>query len=264
MDFESQNIEQLKPKTEQRIEVKEEDETFLKEEFKKECREAAETGYWSRPLFIAARMSEMGIKPEIDDKVWQEFKWTVEYKRRKNDGWGMSFQARYLYEVDPEKMQEEVKLTDEDKRIMLEELENRRSKAVSSEAEGKPGKWGEFLPMLDHIKKIAPDVFAKIEFDEKTLNGISLDLRKRLESKDLRNFVHLAYCLESVSPGSLAKIGFRRQELNEALTELNESSERHKEEGDKDGAWEYAFKKSQILGLQRALRQKEEAPTINF
>ena len=249
MSFEIPN--QVTFEQKKQFELSEGDREFLEEGWDKECKEAKERNNWSRAIFLAARMSEFGMKPEVEDEAWQRGLKALEFKKSKADGWGMAYQARYLKEIDETKALNEIQFSEEEKQIMFKELQRRQDDASNNNS-----RWGDFIAMLEHVKKITPEIAQNIHLNEETEKGVEEHLKQRYKDKDWRYFVHLSNAFENASPGALERYGFSQEELNGAIGNLSESMKEDKSKGD---AWAFAFAASQIYGLQKSLKDERQS-----
>ncbi|MCD6232768.1 hypothetical protein J7J81_00060 [bacterium] len=229
-------------KKEKGFELKEEDKKFLKEGLEREIQEAREKNRYGRATFIAARMAEIGMEPEIEEEDWKGMKASLQYKKEHHDGWGISFQSRYLKTINPEKFEKEIKIG--------EEAEEAMRKEINSRLEQK--RWGDVLAMTDHLKEVAPEIYEE-SIKKIDPEGVKKELRMHYLGGDYRIFVHLALAAENIMPGSLQKIGFSNEEIKLAIQKVKENLNEIKEKGD---VWDYSFQASQAKLLQSKFEKK--------
>lgn len=199
---------------------------------------------WGRATFVAARSHELGISPEIPDEVWQKMVLGLQYKREKKDAWGISFQARYLKEINPERFTKEVAFSEDESVLLGNELTARKDHALKN-----PKRWTEYYAMASHIQEIQPELLGGRDDDKDIRKGLK-ECLGALSENDPVQYVHTANSAAHCHVGILQRADVMRSQIEKniasAITQANEA----KEKGD---VWLYAFIASQIKGLDAKL-----------
>lgn len=238
-----------KGEIEQSIET-EVDHAFLEQGLEGEIKKAqdreaqGEKEGYGRTSLSAARNAELGIDNKIPDEIYNKMEANLVAKREALDGWGISFQARYLKLIDGDRYVESgITFSEEEQKAIAHELEHRQMAA-----EANPEKWAEFFAMADHVKVIAPETFEQLDLATIQSDAIA----KCLEALEQRpvDYVHAALNIEECAPGTLELAGMTKEKAAEQIKAVLVEAQEAKLKGD---SIRNSFALSQAKGLARVL-----------
>jgi hypothetical protein len=212
--------------------------------------EGKKEGY-GRVSFVAARSAELGVPPELDENIREKIIGNLNGKITSKDAWGIAYQKRYMKEMGVKEFEEFLGLTPEEQNLISDELEKRRKDAVKD-----PEKWGDFFPMADHVKELAPEFFKKFNIEKDVEEGLKECLKAKEGKNDIANFVHIAYCAENCRPHILREIGYTKAELHKKVKDAVAFANEKKEAKD---YWAYSFVMSQAKRLWNRIEYPVEA-----
>lgn len=232
------------------FEEKEVDREFLQSGFQEEIERARtkeaewKEEHYGRAIFVAARSSELGLEMKIDDQLWQDMKEKgYDFKKEKNDAWGMTFVAGYLKEIDPVRFDELKDSFLGQKKSIAQELKERIGAAAKN-----PKRWKEYFAMAEHLINLEIDLLDldELVIDDEVEDGLKQCLREH--EKDPVSYLEIVNAIEVVSPGTYERIYTSKSDVKRMVEAAEEKADEVREKRD---VWMYVLIKRNIRKVKK-------------